>query len=29
MSDISHIQSAAFLQWAEGVCTGPEEDWKH
>ena len=28
MFDISQIQSAAFLQWAEAVCTGPEEDWK-
>ena len=28
MSDISRIQSAAFLKWAEAVCTGPEEDWK-
>ena len=28
MFDISRIQSAAFLQWAEAVCTGPEEDWK-
>ena len=28
MFDISGIQSAAFLQWAESVCTGPEEEWK-
>ena len=28
MFDISRIQSAAFLQWAEAVCTGPEEEWK-
>ena len=28
MFHISQIQSAAFLQWAEAVCTGPEEDWK-
>ena len=27
MFDISQIQSAAFLQWAEAVSTGPE-DWK-
>ena len=28
MFDISRIPSAAFLQWAEAVCTGPEEEWK-
>ena len=28
MFDISQIQSAAFLQWAEAVCIGPEENWK-
>ena len=28
MTLFSQIQSAAFLQWAEAVCTGPEEDWK-
>ena len=28
MFDISQIQSVAFLQWAEAVCTRPEEDWK-
>ena len=27
MFDTSQIQSAAFLQWAEAVSTGPE-DWK-
>ena len=28
MFAISRIQSAAFLQWAETLCTGPGEDWK-
>ena len=28
MFHISRVQSAAFLQWAETFCTGPEEDRK-